>query len=384
MDEMARIGIVHHDIMTKGGGETVCMNVLEALQQKHEITLLTLSKPDFGELNRYFSTDVKKVDIDRARRLDQVLTGAQSIAGKEFYLLRGALLNRIANERSADFDLLISTINELDFETKSVQYVHIPQFIPSELPNGARTDFPLSSIHDSLCRRIAGFDRSHVVTESHLFANSMWTAEIFERLYRVRPEVLYPPVNVEEIAALGKSWAERDDGFLIVGRIVPHKDALRAIRIVDQLYSHGHEIHLHIIGPTADNEYTHEVQERANRRDYVRFEGEVSRRKLLEMMSTHKYGLHCAEHERFGIVVAEMVAAGMLPFVPNSGGQTEVVSNADLLAFETSDEAVSNISQVLRDSDLQSRLKNSLPEPYSSFGRDRFKHRIQTAVSTTL
>ncbi|WP_222915013.1 hypothetical protein [Natrinema sp. SYSU A 869] len=56
---MAEIGVVHMDLMSKGGGEAVNMNVLEALQDDHDVTLLTLTDPDLDELNAYFNTDQK-------------------------------------------------------------------------------------------------------------------------------------------------------------------------------------------------------------------------------------------------------------------------------------------------------------------------------------
>jgi glycosyltransferase involved in cell wall biosynthesis len=381
---MAKIGVIHHDLMNKGGGETVCMNVLEELQKEHEVTLITLVDPDIDELNDYFSTGVGAITIDRTELIDRAFKQLQSATGKQFYLLRCSVLNRITIGRIADFDLVASTINELDLKTKSVQYVHSPQFIPSQLPAGMRADFPFSGLHDGLCRRIAGFDPSHAMSESHLLANSEWTAELFKNIYGTKPQVLYPPVNVKEIAPLDKPWGERDNTFLIIGRIVPHKNVLKAVRIIDRLRDRGHEVHLRIIGPAADTEYRLEVERYASSRDSVRFEGEMSRQELLKAMSTSRYGLHCTKSERFGIVVAEMTAAGMLPFVPDFGGQTEIVNDIDPLTFETTNEAVSSIERVLTNDDLRDGIMSSLPEPRTTFGRDRFKRDIRATVSNVL
>ena len=70
---MAEIGVVHMDLMSKGGGEAVSMNVLEALQDEHDVTLLTLTEPDLDELNAYFNTAVESVTVRQAGRLAPAL-----------------------------------------------------------------------------------------------------------------------------------------------------------------------------------------------------------------------------------------------------------------------------------------------------------------------
>ncbi len=52
---MVRIAVAHTDLMAKGGGRAVCMTVLEALHRYHDVRLLTLMRPNFAELNRYFN-----------------------------------------------------------------------------------------------------------------------------------------------------------------------------------------------------------------------------------------------------------------------------------------------------------------------------------------
>ena len=66
---MTDIAVVHMDLRSKGGGEAVCLNVLEALQDEYDVTLLTLTRPNFDELNDYFNTAVKDVTVERAGRL---------------------------------------------------------------------------------------------------------------------------------------------------------------------------------------------------------------------------------------------------------------------------------------------------------------------------
>lgn len=60
---MSRICVAHTNLMAKGGGEGVCMTALEALQDRHDVALCTLFPPDWEELNRYFDTAVRPVDV---------------------------------------------------------------------------------------------------------------------------------------------------------------------------------------------------------------------------------------------------------------------------------------------------------------------------------
>ena len=46
----------------------------------------------------------------------------------------------------------------------------------------------------------------------------------------------------------------------------------------------------------------------------------LSREELLQLASRQRYGLHAMQDEHFGIAVGDMLRAGCLPFVHNSGG----------------------------------------------------------------
>ena len=54
------------------------------------------------------------------------------------------------------------------------------------------------------------------------------------------------------------------------------------------------------------------------------------------------------KNEHFGIAVAEMMQAGCITFIHDSGGQTEIV-NLRELRYQTKEEAIEKIIQVLKD-----------------------------------
>ena len=369
--------MVHMDLMSKGGGEAVAMNVLEALEDDHEVTLLTLTDPDFDELNGYFNTNVDSVAIRRAGWLAPTLNEAFGI---KYYVLQNALLGRYARRNADEFDLLVSTINELGLGVNSVQYIHFPFDWTVNIDDRDVIFHPTvedDSLYERLCTRVAGVTREDIASNT-LFANSEWTADAVEEAYGTRPDVLHPPVDTSEFDPV--PWDERDLGFTTVGRIERSKRIVEQIRIVDGVRERGHDVDFHVIGPTVDEEYRREVDAQASDREYVTIEGELPREELVERVRNHRYGLHGKQHEHFGMAVAELAAGGAIPFVPDGGGQHAIVRDDDRLLYGSVEGAVEKVDRVLSNPSLQRELRRETGAIERRFGRERFKETIRTVV----
>jgi glycosyltransferase involved in cell wall biosynthesis len=380
---MTSVGVVHMDLMSKGGGEAVAMNVVDALQTDHDVSLLTLTEPDIEALNEYFNTDVdaSALAVEPAGLLAPVLHHA---FGLKYYVLQNALLGRYARRRADEFDLLVSTINELPLPAGSIQYVHFPFDWTVSLDNRKHIFHPTieeDSLYERLCTHVAGVTREEVAA-TRLFANSEWTAEVFEDAYGTEPEVLYPPIDTEEFRDV--PWSAREHGFVTLGRVERSKRILEMIEIVDGLRDRDHDVHLHVVGPTVDAEYRGEVTAAAADRPYIEIEGELPRTELVELACTHRFGIHGKRFEHFGMAVAELAAAGALPFVPSDGGQGAIVRDDDRLQYDSVEDAIETIDYVLSDPALQRHLRQSPEEIERRFGRDRFRSAIRDAVAAQL
>ena len=378
---MSEIAVVHMDLMAKGGGEAVCMNVLEALEERHDVTLLTLTDPDLAELNDYFNTSVSSVTV---RQAGYVAPAMQERYGLQYYVLQNALLGRYARRHADEFDLLVSTINELGLETDSVQYIHFPFDWTVSLDNREHIFHPTveeDSLYERFATWVAGVDREDV-RRNTLFANSGWTADVVEDAYGTRPEVMYPPVDTAEFE--DRDWDDREDGFVTVGRIERSKRIKEMIRVVDGVRDRGHDVHFHVVGPTVDDEYHREVEAMALTRDYVELEGEIPRADLVERICTHKYGIHGKEYEHFGMAVAELAAGGTVPFVPSEGGQHAIVDDEDQLMYDSVDDAVAKVTSVMDDPERQRELRKGPAEIRRRFGRERFKDEFRAAIRAAL
>jgi len=387
---MTRVGVVHNKFTTTGGAETVCMNTLEALQAEHSLSLFSFDQPDFDALNDFCGTDVDPVPVHRPERLGPLFNAAVSTANDltsgrfgPHIQLKTAVLNKLVRERSAEFDLRVSTGNELAIPNPSVQYLHFPMFNRRSLDGELAATGVYNRWYDQLCSRLAGVGDASLA-EATVLTNSEWTARRVEQIYETSARVLYPPVNVTEFSE--RPPEDRDRGFVTIGRVAPDKNQLATIDIVRQVRERGHDVDLYIIGPSAEHnrDYKKAVRTSAATLDFVTYEGELSREELVSLVCSHRYGIHGKPREHFGITVAELVAGGTLPFVPASGGQVELVNRQDDLLWSSVDDAVEKIDSVLSDPDREANLRAGLPDVSESLGHERFQAEMAAIVQEAL
>ncbi len=79
--------------------------------------------------------------------------------------------------------------------------------------------------------------------------------------------------------------------------------------------------------------------------DYVTLEIDISLDELLSVMSKSKVYFHARLGEHFGISIVEAMSAGLVPVVPDIGGQTEFVPSK--YQFHTLEQAAQIMSSHL-------------------------------------
>ncbi|WP_144905733.1 glycosyltransferase family 4 protein [Halobellus captivus] len=371
---MARVAVVHNTLDFHGGADVVCLAVCEALQRDHDVTLYTLSETAPLDLAERFeiALDSSRLTVRNplgGRAVARALSTVTPVVGPQLPF-RSVLIRHFFERDASEYDLVVSTANEFDFSIPAVQYIHYPQFRPDR----AAASGDSAGALNPLWSRLAGPERGEV-DGSTLLANSSWTADVFERLYGVEPAVLHPPVEPIERRL---DWSERADG-VVVGRIAPDKRVFDAIEIVDGVRRQGRDLHLHIVGaaPRAYRRYVARVERAAADRSYVTVERDVPRARLEELLRTHKYGINCKPKEHFGLSVAEYVAAGMVAFAPDSGGQREVLEEREDRLFGSVKEAIELLAAAIE--------RNGPPnQSPTRFGRARFRADIRAFVDETL
>lgn len=368
-----------------GGAEAVGAWILEALKEEYDVTLITLSDVSLRLLDEQYGTSLRtsrakvlSVPISLPRFLRQpFLNSLSAFAARQFVLMR-------AYKRSLyrEFDVAVSAFNEMDLGVPGIQYIHLPMFGRGhELVRSAvgNPDSVARRLYRELLRTWSGYSEERMRANLTV-ANSRWTAAWVQRLYGIQAEVVYPPVvvDVEDIP-----WQDRENGFVLVARVVPEKKIEVAIRILSEVRRRGYNVHLHVLYWVADRKYLSELKQMPAKCDWVFWEERMSRGKYAKMLATHKYGIHPSKNESFGIGVAEMVLAGVIPFVPSEGGQAEIVGHDSRLMWNDEREAVSKIVEMLTNKELQEQVRVDLKH-LATWSATRFKEEIRRVVASFL
>lgn len=372
---MASIGVLHSNLSTYGGGEVVCMHVLKSLERDHDVDLITATpEVDIDSLAAFAGVAEPCVTV---RPAHSVLSLIHQLRGDWLGLAESAVFNRVVRPLCDDYDLVVSTMNELALPDSAVQYIHVPHFDRSSVPGELGASTIIYRGYKRACRAIAGWSKAGIAN-STLLTNSDWTSDITQDIYDVQPRTVYPPVDVDAFSP--KPWTDRENGFVSVGRIEVQKKLLELIQIVDSIQDRGFDFHYHIVGDHNGTEYWQRVSNAIEQRPYISYEGAIERNQLIELLENHKFGLHGRRYEHFGMAVAEMVTAGMVPFIPDSGGQVEIVGGEDRVTFSSPREAIEKIDRILSGSIDPTELRTSFQDPATAFSVTRFQNTISSIV----
>jgi glycosyltransferase involved in cell wall biosynthesis len=160
-----------------------------------------------------------------------------------------------------------------------------------------------------------------------LVANSRYTAERMRRVYGRQPRVIHPPVDTARFTPT----SERSGRFLTVSRLRPHKAIDLVVRAANAL-----ALPLDVIGEGSDRPRLEAIAGPT-----VRLLGRRSDEEVAEAMG-RCIALVDPGVEDFGMVIAEVQAAGRPPVAVNAGGAAEIVRDGvtGFLAAEQSAEAI--------------------------------------------
>jgi glycosyltransferase involved in cell wall biosynthesis len=384
---MADFGVLHEGIDAGGGAEAVGLHTVSALADAgHDVTLYTTGAPDIRTLADDFdlslpaSVRVRSVRTPTISAVNHAATLAQPLGVTDFPLLRTAVFERVVARRyQNDHDRLVCTHGEFQVGG-AVEYVHFPYFAADAMEQyDTRFEESLYAPYHRVCRALK-YRESDARVQT--LTNSEWTAGVLRETLDADATVVHPPVAVEAFDP--PPWAEREAGFVAVGRLHPLKRQQELVDVVARLRERGIDTHLHLVGGDGSAAYADRLRARARQADWLHVEGRVGRDRLVSLLEAHRYAIHGRRYEHFGIAVAEALAAGCLPFVHASGGQQEIVAGLDALRYEDVPDAVSTTASVLASPDTQVRLCDRLDGRAARYGRDRFQREMCAAVEATL
>ena len=356
--------------MVPGGGtEGVTAWMVEALKSEYDVALITFSDVSGDLLNRFYATELSEDQftvirpwfppgLKRTRRLS---------------LLKDHLMMRYCKSARPKFDLFIGS-GPMDFGCPAVQYIALGP--DSTLVKILSHDPELSNAYylakrsiKRLCELVSGFSNQSMIENTSL-VNSKRTGKVADEVFGIKNyEVVYPPAIAPPS---GTPWHARADGFLCISRSEPYKLIDQIIHILTRVREKGVDVSLQIVGRSDDPSYYRQIEQlREQNSSWIFLDAGLARTELFSLMNRHKYGINGALDEHFGMAVAEMVKAGCIVFVPNGGGQTEIVDTPELI-YESADDAVDKITRVLSEDGLQKRLLDRMDQQGKIFSTQAF------------
>lgn len=373
-----RVLFVQPSLQPPGGGNGVAAWMVQGLKDRHDVTVFTWTRFDLEPINRFWGTTIGPGEV-RGRRVPAPIRWGVDAVPLPLSLLRTSIMLRLAR-RLGGHDVAATANNEADFRAAGVQYVHFPwNLFPRPLVDLRWYHLkPLLALYYRLCAAVSGF-RPESVARNVTLVNSDWTGRHVQRRYGIATTTVYPPVTA---TFPDVPWEARENAFVCIGRISPEKDIERIVAIVAAVRSEVPGVRLRIVGTPGHRPYYRRIVRLARAHaDWVSLHENLSRAELVALIARHRYGLHGMREEHFGMVVAEMVRAGCIVWVPRGGGQVEIVGD-DRLLYDTVEGAAAAIVKTLRDPAEQAALRAHLAARAALFSTDRFMAEIHAAVET--
>ncbi|MCW1925377.1 glycosyltransferase family 4 protein [Luteolibacter arcticus] len=378
--------LIAHPWMGRGGSEATAMWTLHALQDRARVTFTTASPVDWEDLNATYGTRVfpDKVTLLQAPRLPGVNSGTV------LAFWQRAWFERFCRTLGEKFDACISAYNPIHFGQRAIQLIGDFSFdekcrlalYPTATgqahhrPSFVRQAY--LSIGEHLARR---HDEPTLAADDLVVANSKWTAaRLREHFPLDRAPVLYPPST-----PAGPEAADREPfSFVAMNRIAPEKEIEAIIAILDRVRAAGRPATLDLLGGFGDDCYSRRIRQMvAERGEWVRTPGFLGPQEKTALFASRSFGLHACRVEAFGIAVAEMAAAGLIPFVPAEGGSAEIAANESLV-YQNPADAAGKILAVLNQPESHEPLRRSLRENVARFAPEHFAVRLVEIVQDFL
>jgi alpha-1,2-mannosyltransferase len=403
-----RANVIHTDLNPCGGAEQLAIGTIQALLELGiDVDLTTAKPPDISRIKNAFGDDrvgrifnqIKKVNFLGELPIDPNLRSTSSQHAKDCNY--GVVINTHGDvlpyflpsfSRSTaitycHFPVAIEPINSSD--QSYLKYLGDLGLVAKEIVNGdaqTRNGF----WHNLREHYLLMLTNSLVMTNSNFSKDAiLMTLENNKRPTDTQPLIIPPPVNVEEFRRGALFSAERDDYILVVSRMHPSKRLENAIKLSKMLKQDAVGKGMIIVGSLLDddyyaNEYYHKIMDMATTldvADYVSIETNVGLARLEKLMRKSKVYFHPLPGEPFGISVAEAMSAGLVPVVPDIGGQTEFVPKK--YQFDSLEGAAHIISSALNiEKDERFRLSDIVMTLTLSEYSKRFQRVIKTMLAS--
>ncbi len=288
----------------------------------------------------------------------------------------------------SDYDLVISSASW--YITKSIItkpgtlhlcYCHTPPRWLYGYPTATewKRFWPVRVYGEILAHFLRQYDFQAAQRVDYFIANSENTKQRIKKFYRRDAEVIYPPVNVEEIIKAtsnlkSKNYSKKSSAYyLVVARLAGAKGLDLAIEAAQKL-----KFNLKIVGEPVGLHWE-EKKLRENIGGHVEFLGRVDDESLWKLYGECQAFLALAEDEDFGITPVEAMAAGRPVVAFKGGGYLEtVVDGKTGLFFE--EPTVKSLSGTIEQFNSLTISSQDCREQAKKFSTAIFQQKIKELV----
>ncbi len=276
----------------------------------------------------------------------------------------------------SEYDLVISSSNA--YFSKAV---HVPNGVhvcychtPARSLYGytTMTDWkrnPITRVLGSVINHYLRVRDWYIAQEvDHFIANSVETKRRIQKFYRREATVLYPPVNVPELAP--KTPLSKRTYYLSVGRIAQSKHVDLAIAAANAL-----GLPLKVVGSGKGLAYLKQIAGPT-----IEFLGEVTDAELSKLYSGAIALFFPAEDEDFGIVPVEAMGHGVPVIAHKSGGPLESVIEG-ITGIFFSKLSVEDILEAVKRLDKMDLQAATIHRHAKQFSKEKFQENLLSFVS---
>jgi len=338
---MKKISLLYDFLKELGGLERVMFFQANVLSNIYRVSLDFIYVSEKEKQNILHELELKK-EIP----ISAIVSNKAEIVPYIISILFPNRLNNIDADLFISNSFMCSRLALARKKKKGTPYVvimhHPPNFLYSRSTKGWANNLP--RMFAKAAGRLVGpvlkaMDRKAVRGADLVIVSSMHTAKKIEKIYGVKPEVVYPqissffkPLPDKEINKFKKSKKIIRPFVLAHGRIIPDKNYLALIPMIAKIK----DIDLLISG-TISPEYRKELEKSIKENkieNRVKILGRITREDLLGYYNSASLYLMPAPKEDFGLTVVEAIACGcpVIAWGDGAGPNETVTSENGILA----------------------------------------------------
>jgi glycosyltransferase involved in cell wall biosynthesis len=374
-----KIAVVHALFDVIGGGEKLALTTVDSMiKSGYDVTIITGTDVDKEKIKLILGSDISNIKIIRivskTSNYLAKLTNNRSVRLRRVAIYRKIFNKSIYRKIKNQYDLIIDTQTNLP-SPSDIAYIHFPATIGTS----RKRNF-IEKIYDEITYRY-----SLKLTKTRpgkTLTNSKWTANKIYKEFNIIPEVVYPPVDLQDFLKIAYK-DHKEKNVITISRFSPEKSLDKILNFAKKFPDYN----FYLIGSTtprlSDNllNYLKEEIKKLQLKN-VFLMPDLPRNEMLKLMSESKIYLHPPFAEHFGISIVEAMASGLIPVVYKDGGAwTDIVSNVDRnLGYIDTDWEIA----LKYATENEEKLREKSVEFSKNFSREKFEERILNVIDYAL